>query len=232
MADAPLREDGPDAAEVRLNRLLNMILEAAVEALGFDAATVTARHRGDLATVAATDQRLIALDDAQYETGEGPCLTVLEPHEPISLNDAAELEDRWEYFGRTAAHLGVHSTLSMHLPVDSADVAASLNLYSKQRLELGGEQVAAAAPFAEQLAAAIVSVDAYRSTAKLAREMAEAMRSRAVIEQAKGMLMSDHRINADEAFQRLTQLSQRSNRKLREVAQRLVDERTDPPNET
>jgi AmiR/NasT family two-component response regulator len=44
--------------------------------------------------------------------------------------------------------------------------------------------------------------------------------------------MSDHRINADEAFQRLTQLSQRSNKKLREVAQRLVDERTDPPNET
>jgi hypothetical protein len=232
MADAPLREDGPDAAEVRLNRLLNMILEAAVEALGFDAATVTARQGDDMATVAATDQRLIALDDAQYETGEGPCLAVLEPHEPISLNDAAALEDRWEYFSRTAAHLGVHSTLSLHLPVDSADVAASLNLYSKQRLELGGEQVAAAAPFAEQLAAAIVSVDAYRSTAKLAREMAEAMRSRAVIEQAKGMLMSEHRINADEAFQRLTQLSQRSNRKLREVAQRLVDERTDPPNKT
>jgi hypothetical protein len=232
MADAPLREDGPDAAEVRLNRLLNMILEAAVEALGFDAATVTARQGDDMATVAATDQRLIALDDAQYETGEGPCLAVLEPHEPISLNDAAALEDRWEYFSRTAAHLGVHSTLSLHLPVDSADVAASLNLYSKQRLELGGEQVAAAAPFAEQLAAAILSVDAYRSTAKLAREMAEAMRSRAVIEQAKGMLMSEHRINADEAFQRLTQLSQRSNRKLREVAQRLVDERTDPPNKT
>jgi hypothetical protein len=232
MADAPLREDGPDAAEVRLNRLLNMILEAAVEALGFDAATVTARQGDDMATVAATDQRLVALDDAQYETGEGPCLAVLDPHDPISLNDAGELEDRWEYFSRTAAHLGVHSTLSMHLPVDSADVAASLNLYSKQRLELGGEQVAAAAPFAEQLAAAIVSVDAYRSTAKLAREMAEAMRSRAVIEQAKGMLMSDHRISADEAFQRLTQLSQRSNRKLRDVAQRLVDERTDPPKET
>ncbi|HVI18309.1 MAG TPA: GAF and ANTAR domain-containing protein [Gaiellales bacterium] len=230
MADAPLRGDGPDAAEVRLNRLLNMILEAAVEALGFDAATVTARHRGDLATVAATDQRLVALDDAQYDSGEGPCLAVLEPHEPISLDDAGEVGDRWEYFSRTAAHLGVHSTLSMHLPVDSADVAASLNMYSKQRLELGDEQVAAAAPFAEQLAAAIVSVDAYRSTARLARDMADAMRSRAVIEQAKGMLMADQRIDADQAFQRLTQLSQRSNMKLRDIAQRIVTERTDPPN--
>ena len=72
MAEAPsLRGDDPIAAEVRLNRLLNMILESAVEALGFDAATVTARDGQDFATVAATDQRLVALDDAQYETGEG-----------------------------------------------------------------------------------------------------------------------------------------------------------------
>src|SRR5436190_8691854 len=101
MADAPSPEEGPDAAEVRLNRLLNLILEAAVEAVGFDAATVTARHDQDLATVAATDQRLIALDDAQYETGEGPCLDVLDQHEPISLDDASEPDDRWEHFART-----------------------------------------------------------------------------------------------------------------------------------
>ena len=49
MADAPVREEGPDAAEVRLNRLLNLILEAAVEALGFDAATVSARPARDTA---------------------------------------------------------------------------------------------------------------------------------------------------------------------------------------
>jgi hypothetical protein len=79
MADAPLREETLDAAEVRLNRLLNLILEAAVDALGFDAATVSARRDQDVATIAATDQRLIGLDDAQYESGEGPCLEVLDP---------------------------------------------------------------------------------------------------------------------------------------------------------
>ena len=228
MADATSREDGPDAAEFRLNRLLNLILESAVEALGFDAATVSARHSEDLATIAATDQRMIALDDAQYETGEGPCLAVLEPRDPISLDDAPASGDRWENFARTAEHLGVHSTLSMHLPVDSEGLAASLNLYSKRHLELSAEQVRRAVPFAEQLAAAIMSVDAHRSTAKLARNMAEAMRSRAVIEQAKGILMADKRISADEAFEQLTALSQHANRKLRDVAQRLVEERSKP----
>jgi transcriptional regulator with GAF, ATPase, and Fis domain len=228
MADAAERESGPDAAEVRLNRLLNMILESAVEALGFDAATVSVRHHDDLATIATTDQRMIALDDAQYDTGEGPCLAVLEPHEPISLDDAAASEDRWEHFARTAQHLGVHSTLSMHLPVDSGDLAASLNLYSKRHLELGAEAVRRAVPFADQLAAAILSVDAHRSTAKLARDMAEAMRTRAVIEQAKGMLMADDRISADAAFERLVRVSQETNTKLRDVARRLVEERTKP----
>jgi transcriptional regulator with GAF, ATPase, and Fis domain len=228
MADATMRDDGPDTAEVRLNRLLNMILEAAVEALGFDAATVTARHGDDLATIAATDQRYIALDDAQYETREGPCLAVLDPHDPISLDDAGVVDNRWEHFAQTARHMGVHSSLSMHLPMDSDGLAASLNFYSRRQMALSGDQVGAATPFAQQLAAAIVSVDAHRSTAKLAQNLAEAMRSRAVIEQAKGILMADQRIDAEAAFQQLARVSQHANVKLRDVAQRLVEERTRP----
>ena len=228
MADASQREDGPDAAEVRLNRLLNMILESAVEGLGFDAATISARDHGDVATIAATDQRMVALDDAQYEAGAGPCLEVLDPRDPISLDDAAEYEDRWENFARTAAHLGVHSTLSVHLPVDSGALAASLNLYSKRHMELSGDEVRRAVPYAEQLAGAILSVDAHRSTAKLARDMVEAMRSRAVIEQAKGIIMAEERIEADAAFELLVQRSQHANVKLREVARRLVDDRSRP----
>jgi AmiR/NasT family two-component response regulator len=83
-------------------------------------------------------------------------------------------------------------------------------------------------PFAEQLAAAIVSVDAHRSTAALARDLAEAMRSRAVIEQAKGILMADSRIGADAAFEELVRRSQNANVKLRDIARRLVEERSTP----
>jgi AmiR/NasT family two-component response regulator len=78
------------------------------------------------------------------------------------------------------------------------------------------------------VAATLQSVDAYKSAATLARNMAEAMRSRAVIEQAKGILMADHRITDEQAFQHLTELSQHANRKLRDVARRLVDERSLP----
>jgi hypothetical protein len=91
-------------------------------------------------------------------------------------------------------------------------------------------RAALAATYAEQLAATLQSVDAYKSTATLARHMAEAMRTRAVIEQAKGILMADHRITDEQAFQRLTELSQHANVKLRDGARRIVDQRSQPDN--
>ncbi len=225
-----MREPGTDAAETRLNRLLNLILETAVDVLAFDAATVTTRDsREGLATIAATDQRLVALDDAQYESREGPCLSVLDPHDPVYIEDAGVEDERWLHFTRTATQLGVHSTLSMHIPTDSAEVAASLNFYAKRRLELGRQQLSAAESFAHQLAAAIQSVEAYRATAQLAHDMSEAMRSRAVIEQAKGIIMADQHVDAETAFDQLVQVSQQANMKLRDVARRLVEERTRPP---
>jgi len=224
MADEPQRES-TNAAEARLNRLLNLILESAVEALGFDAATVTARQGGVLATIGATDQRLVALDDAQYGGGDGPCVDVLEPRDPIYVEDAAA-DSRWEQFRQTAAHLGVRTTLSVHVPTDPEEIAASLNFYAKRQLALSDDQLAHAITYAEQLAATILSVDAYRAAIRLAQGMAEAMRSRAQIEQAKGMLMADHGLNADEAFEQLARLSQHANIKVRDVARRLVEERS------
>ena len=111
----------------------------------------------------------------------------------------------------------------MHIPTDASEVAASLNLYSRSRIELSDRQMRLATSYAEQLAATLQSVDAYKSTAQLAQNMAEAMRSRAVIEQAKGIVMGERRCTAEEAFTILVKVSQDSNRKLRDVAAALVE---------
>jgi ANTAR domain/GAF domain len=227
MVDAPARYMGRNAAEVRLNRLLNLILESAVEALGFDAATVIARQEPDVATIAATDQRFIALDEAQYATGEGPGLDALDGDRRIWLDDAAEVRHRWAHFANTAADIGVHSSLSIHLPLES-EVAASLNLYSRGQMALSVDLAAGTLPVAEQLVAAIESADASRSTATLVRDLAESTRSRAVIEQAKGMLMADARIAADAAYEQLVQLSQNLNIALPDAAHRIVEQRSKP----
>jgi len=219
-------EESLDAAEVRLNRLLNLILETAVDMLGYDAATVSARHDGELSTIAATDQRLLEMDDAQYHSGEGPCLEVLDPHDPIAWSDE-DADASWHAFVEAAEQMGVRSSLSLHVPTDEAsDIAASLNLYSRSQIMVADHQLRGATGFAMQLAAAMEGVDAARATARLASGLAEAMRSRAVIEQAKGILMADKQITDQDAFKLLTQMSQRTNTKLRDIARRLVQERS------
>jgi hypothetical protein len=152
----------------------------------------------------------------------------LDDPDPLLLSDIAERGDGWQHYADTAAHLGVRTSLSLHIPTDSPEVAASLNLYSREVLELEDRQLRSAETYAAQLAATLQSVDAYRATANLARNMAEALRTRAVIEQAKGILMADERIGDEESFQRLVALSQHANVKVRDVARRLVDERSRP----
>ena len=229
MEDAATR--GADAGEARLNRLLNLILETAVDMLGYDAATISTRAGGELSTIGATDQRYIMLDDAQYESGEGPCVSVLDQRDAIFVSDLSDPEGEWDAFRQTAAYLGVVSSLSLHVEMDTEELAASLNLYSRQQLERSGERVRQAEAFAAQVAAALQGVDAYRSSARLAAQLAEAMRSRATIEQAKGILISEQALSPDQAFQRLVELSQHSNTKLAEVAKRLVEDRRErtPP---
>jgi AmiR/NasT family two-component response regulator len=78
--------------------------------------------------------------------------------------------------------------------------------------------------FASYAGVAVANMHLYDSTRKLAEQLEPAMQSRALIDQAKGILMAQRRCLAQEAFDLLGDLSQRSNRKLREVAQAVVDQ--------
>jgi hypothetical protein len=221
-----MRDQTPEAAETRLNRLLNFILETSVDVLGFDAVTVTARHDRALSTVAATDQRLVALDDAQYEAGEGPCIEALDAPDPIVMR-SMDFENRWPHFVETARYGGVESSVSIHVPLDGMeDVAASMNFYARRPMEISDDLVRSAVGYAVQVADAMVAVESYRATATLARDLTEAMKSRAAIEQAKGILVAEKHIDPEHAFALLVQLSQHSNMKVRDLARRIVEDRS------
>jgi hypothetical protein len=221
-----VRDESVTAAEARLNELLGLILETAVDVLGFDAATVTTRHAESLSTVAATDQRLVELDNAQYGPAGGPCVSVLDTPEAFVILEDIAADDRWQTFREAARELDVSSSLSVHIPAEAVkDVAASLNLYARKQRRPGDEQVRVAASFAAQVGATMLGVEAYRATARLASGLAEAMRTRAVIEQAKGIVMAERNVDADGAFEILRRMSQDRNVKLREVAHEIVTAR-------
>ena len=72
--------------------------------------------------------------------------------------------------------------------------------------------------FAAQAAVVLANAEAYWASRALASQLEEALASRAVIEQAKGILMATQRCGPDAAFALLRSESQNTNRKVRDVA--------------
>jgi AmiR/NasT family two-component response regulator len=91
------------------------------------------------------------------------------------------------------------------------------------------ESEEAATAVAEAVAVAVVNADAHDRLAEHARNMRVAMESRAVIEQAKGVLMAQRGVDAGQAFDILRDASQRYNRKLRDIAAGIVATTTESP---
>ncbi len=132
-------------------------------------------------------------------------------------------ERRWPEFAAEAEQHGAHGSMSIPVPVQR-EVSAAVNVYSAERNAFDDDQVALASTFAGYAGVALANMHVYEAQGKVAEQLQAAMASRAVIEQAKGLLMGQRGCDADEAFAILVQLSQDTNRKLRDVAKALVDQ--------
>jgi GAF domain-containing protein len=209
LGDQPL----PDILE-RVVHIAKGVVPAPVEA------SITLIAGDEPSTVGFTNDTALALDERQYENETGPCLDAAASGTRISIPDMA-IESRWPQFAKDASSRGVRSSLSIPLPVQR-NVAGALNFYATETDAFTDQAVELAETFAAHAAVAVANAHLYETTAALAEQMQQAMASRAVIEQAKGIIMRDRKCNADDAFDALVEISQESHLKLREVAQRLV----------
>ncbi|MEJ5869191.1 GAF and ANTAR domain-containing protein [Pseudokineococcus sp. 5B2Z-1] len=204
-----------------LGQYLQRVADLAATVLrGVEALSVTLVEDGRARSAAFTGSVAAALDERQYDAGFGPCLDAAVSGEVVLL-DLDDLGDLYPDFAREARRQGVVAAASLGLPV-AQRVVGALNLYSTSGA-LEPTTVELAQTFGSYAAVALANASLYGSTARLAAQMQEAMSSRAVIEQAKGVLMARLAVDADEAFAHLSRTSQRTNTKLRETAADLVD---------
>ncbi|MEV6495224.1 GAF and ANTAR domain-containing protein [Actinoplanes sp. NPDC051633] len=210
-------------SETNLDDVLSRVADLAKRTLpGTPEVSVTLIRGARAHTVAFTGPVASTLDEWQYERGYGPCLDAASAATTLSVPDMA-VETRWPDWSARAAQAGVRSSLAIALPVQE-DVVGALNVYSLDPKAFDDDAVALAEKFGGYAAVAVANAHFYDATATLARQMRTAMESRAVIEQAKGIIMGQRRCTADEAFTLISKLSQDCNRKLREVAEALVAE--------
>ncbi len=187
---------------------------------GAEGASVTTYPEGRPAAVADTEWAR-QLDELQYEEQEGPCLDAFRTGTVFRVRDL-EQETRWPFYVVQALKQGARSMISLPLTAQGIVVGA-LNLYSHEPEAFDAESTSLALVVAGHIGLASEVSAAFFRHRDLAEQLADALRSRAVIEQAKGVIMADRRCNADTAFGVLRDMSQRENRKLRDIAQRIVD---------
>jgi GAF domain-containing protein len=208
--------------EEALDDTLHRVADLACRNIGgADLAGVTLLRDGKPTTAVFTDPASPEMDSAQYDTGVGPCLDAWR-HQQVFRIDSTADDGQWPAFSQAAADHGIQSTISLPLAVRGNGIGA-LNLYSKQAAAFSDEDEQVGSLFADQASVALTNAQLYDSAYRLTQQLQEALTSRAVIDQAKGILMGQRGVGVDEAFTLLRTTSQRENRKLRDIAQQLVD---------
>lgn len=172
-------------------------------------------------TVASTSERVWAIDEDQYAAGDGPCLEAARTGQVLRVG-VEQVAERWPEFARSARTAGIASYLSASLNVDE-EFAGSLNLYSEQPHGFTDLDEALLRLYVTAAVTTITNARRYARARALVSQLSRALDSRAVIDQARGMLMAVHGIDAEQAFKLLARESQNSNIKLRDVAARLVE---------
>ena len=163
------------------------------------------------------------IDTIQYhELNEGPCITSTQSQRP-AVSGSLGSDDRWPRFGGRVARLGVHSALSMPLIVGEKVIGA-INAYAYIRDAFAEHAVQLASQFAGPAAVSVCNAQVVTDARDRAAQLQRALVSRTVIDQAIGIIRARSGVSSEEAFDRLTKVSQSENTKLRVVAERLVEE--------
>ncbi|NEN51149.1 GAF and ANTAR domain-containing protein [Modestobacter muralis] len=208
-------------ADHSLESVLQKVTDLAARVLpGEPATSVTIVDGRRATTVAASHPLARQLDEVQYAQGSGPCVEAATTGVLVELLDTTT-ETRWAAFPRVAAQRDCRAVLSFPLPAQEL-VRGGLNVYARtsERLDERARQVAAR--FAAYAVVPVSNMYLYESAVGRAEHLRAALDSRAVIDQAKGILMERHKLSADQAFSALAEVSMTANTKVRDIATHLV----------
>lgn len=163
------------------------------------------------------------IDHLQYDIlAEGPCLTAMSSRRSL-VSGSIGSDNRWPRLGGRVARMNVHAALAV--PLIARDVVVgALNIYARERDTFTEHAVAMAEQYARTAAVTVANMQALDAAHTRATQLQVALKSRATIDQAIGLLRGRTGATEQEAFDRLRQMSQTENVKLAVIAQRIVDE--------
>jgi transcriptional regulator with GAF, ATPase, and Fis domain len=204
-----------------VDEFLQQVAHLATEVLPSELSCgVTMRRDHRPITVASSDARASQVDEIQYHYDNGPCLAALNSGERVLIDDLAA-DGRWQDYQMPALAHGIRSSLSLPLHAEQKVVGA-LNLYATRARAFGSREQTVASGFADEASRALTLALRLVERAEMSQNLQHALASRAVIDQALGIVMGQNRCSADAAFDILRTTSQNRNVKLRDIAAAMV----------
>jgi len=202
---------------------LQQLTELSVELIPSGTCAGVVAPRDAAWAYAQSDESVAGLHRLQMESGSGPVADGLRFGEARRIDDVAT-ESRWPETCAAMADRGLRSCLVLPLRTDRAP-GAVLALYSTKAEAFAGADHDIALLLAAEGGVAVRNAGLYSNCRTLVGNLHIALASRAVIEQAKGILVAEYGCPPDTAFARLSAMSQNSNRKLKDIAADLVEGR-------
>jgi GAF domain-containing protein len=210
--------------EQTLEELLSTVVRLARSAIpGVDGVSISLADRGALTTSHASDDVVRELDGVQYRDGTGPCIDAFRRGEPVCL---AVLHDgaRYPHFAAAAEQRFMTGVLSTPLAV-RGDAVGALNCYSASVDRFDDAAVEVVTAFARHASVLLANATRLAAATTTNDQLEQALLSRDLIGQAKGILMERSGCSADQAFGELRRASQHENKKLTAVALEVVEGR-------
>ncbi|MGI5469572.1 ANTAR domain-containing protein [Streptomyces sp. CA-132043] len=224
-------------ADFDIMDFLHLLTERSVSLLPVDAAGVVLLDaRGRLVDASASDERTRQLELAQIEWEEGPCrdCTRTGGAVPYTLLDAAEARDRWPRFTGWALARGFAGVAGMPLRLRERTVGA-LNVFRRCREAPSGADLRLGQALADVATIGILQYRDLREQSLINERLEDALGSRLVIEQAKGVVAERLDLSLDESFEHLRGHARGRRLLLTDLARAVLDGRTeigepaDPP---
>jgi GAF domain-containing protein len=205
-----------------LEGILSRVAETATVAIpGCDHASVTLAGDDGLRTAACTDDVAKEIDAREYALREGPCVAALASRR-IEHLPTTESPERWVAFAEMIAGHGVHSALGVPL---GDQVPGAVNAYSRTPHAFDEEAIETANLLAFVAGVAVKNAQSFTRLGAVVGQLNEALQTREKIGKAIGILMERENRTEDEAFELLRRVSQRSNVKLRDIAEEILKKR-------
>lgn len=204
-----------------VDRVLHDLAGRLTEILDLAGSGVTLAREARLEAVTGVPDRVLDLERTQLRNQSGPCVEAYRSGRVVAVPDLTAEAARWPEYAEVAARAGLTAVAGIPMRLQEESVGA-VNLYAAGPRAWSTEDVGVAAVFADIATGYLVHASQLAQQQRLTGQLQDALDSRVVIEQAKGMLARAHGITVDEAFQRLRRHARSHQETLRSVADAVV----------